>query len=117
MHCNHDNNLFRNQVCKHFVPEQEPNIEVKSELRSNQTTNIEATTVPMGPGNPDGMAVSKTNPHSPTIRTELSYQPPLQRTDSQNMSIQTHDTKKVNDICPTKIKAENEDSSHSAKIR
>ena len=115
MHRNHENTLFRNQVCKHFVPQQEQNLEVKSD----QTTNIEATTVPMGPGNPDGMAVCKTNPHSSTtIRTaELSYQPPLQRTDSQNMSIQTHDPKIVNDLCPTNIKAENEELSQSAKFR
>ena len=68
-------------------------------------------------GNPDGMAACKTNPHS--ITTELSYQPPLQRTDSQNMSIQTHDPKKVNDLCPTNIKeAENEKLSQtSAKFR
>ena len=71
----------------------------------------------MGPGDPNGTAECKTNPHSCTIRQEMSYQLPLQRTDSQDMSIQTHDTKKVNDLCTTALKAENAELSQSAKFR
>ena len=100
--------------------------EAINESCSDLTTIIETTTVvPVGHVIPNGMADSKTNSHSHTMRIGMSYQPPpcLRRTDSHNMSIQTHDSTECNDLCPTATKSDfkekemNSENSQPAKFR
>ena len=108
---------FRNQVCKQFISQEQITIEAKTESCSDLTTIIETTTVPVGLDIPNGMADSKINPHSHTMRIGMSYQPPtLRQTDSQSMSIQTHDLTEYNDLCPTATKTNFKEKEMNAEI-
>ena len=91
--------------------------EASSESCSDLTTIIETTTVPVGLVIPNGLADSKINSCSHTMRMEMSYQPPsLRRTDSQNMSVQTHDSTEYNDLCPTTTRTDFKEKERNAEI-
>ena len=91
----------RNLVCKHFVSD-ELLVDNVSDPNSKLTTNIEASTVPVGPGNTNGLAECKNPSYSQTTSVEISCQSsPLRRTDSLNTSIQTQYSNKANDLCLT----------------
>ena len=91
----------RNLVCKHFVSD-ELLVDNVSDPNSKLTTNIEASTVPVGPGNTNGLAECKNASYSQTAGVEISCQSsPLRRTDSLNTSIQTQYSNKANDLCLT----------------
>merc|ERR1712223_86125 len=92
---------IKNLVCKHFVSD-DVLVDNVSDPNSKFTTNIEASTVPVGLGNTNGLAECKNPSYSQTTSVEISCQSsPLRRTDSLNTSIQTQYSNKANDLCLT----------------
>ena len=70
--------------------------------------NIESTTAPMtGRDIPNGLAECKTTSLLHSTRIEMScHSSPLLRTDSQNMRVQTHESKDLSKSCTTALKNE-----------
>ena len=63
------------------------------------------------------MAESKTTSQSHSAGIGLSYQPPsVPRTDSQNMSIQTHNLKEHTDLCPMATNTYSNEKETNAEI-